>query len=80
MADPPEKRVLYIALIAFAAIVPLAVNRDFGGIFSLASVLCVAAFIRSDRRRTRARPGFPVIFKGRNTGRSPTHEHEEAHL
>ena len=63
MPDPPEKRLLYVALIGVGAILPFAINRDFGAPFSLVSILCVALFIRSDRKRTSARPGFPVIFK-----------------
>ena len=63
MPDPPEKRLLYVALIGMGAILLLAINRDFGAPFSLVSILCVALFIRSDRKRTSARPGFPVIFK-----------------
>jgi hypothetical protein len=63
MPDPPEKRLLYVALIGMGAILPLAINRDFGAPFSLVSILCVVLFIQSDRKRTSARPGFPVIFK-----------------
>jgi hypothetical protein len=61
--DPPEKRLLYIALIGFAAILPLAMNRHYGAIFSLAAVACVIAFIRSDRKRGQAQQGFPVVLK-----------------
>lgn len=63
MADEPQKRLPYIALIGIAAIVPLAINRDFGGLFSALSLMAVAFFIHSDRARARARPGFPVIMR-----------------
>ena len=60
--DPSHKRLLYIALIGVASIVPLVLNRDYGGVFALVSVGCVALFIRSDRQEL-IRPGFPVILK-----------------
>lgn len=63
MADPPKKRLLYIALIGLGAVLPLAMNPEYGGVFSLASLACVMAFIQSDRQRDL--PGFPVIFKGK---------------
>jgi hypothetical protein len=62
MTDPPHKRLLYIALIGVASIVPLVVNRDYGGLFALVSVGCVTLFIRSDRQEA-IRPGFPVLLK-----------------
>ena len=63
MSDRPGDRLLYISLIGVAAIVPLLVNRDYGGLFSLVGVLCAALFIRSDRMRRHARRGFTPIQK-----------------
>ena len=63
LPDPPEKRLLYIALIGFAAIVPLAINRPYGAVLSFAGLTCVILFIRSERKRRREQRGFPVVLK-----------------
>lgn len=66
MADPPSRRLLYIGLIGWAAVVPLALaGLDYGPFFSFVTLMFVMLFIRSDRRRQAGVRGFPVIFKSR---------------
>ena len=74
MADSPNKRLLYIALIG-AALLPLVIGMsEYGALFSLVALLFVILYIRSDRKKEEAKPGFPVIPKDPPGVDEPTDE------
>jgi hypothetical protein len=56
-----EKRILYICLLGFAAILPVAINPRYGPYLSLIAIVFVIFYIRSDQKRTNEHRGFPVI-------------------
>jgi hypothetical protein len=62
MADAPNKRMLYICVTG-AALLPLVISMSQeGGMLSLEALFFVTLYIRSDRQREEAKPGFPVIL------------------